>query len=893
MLPPGRPRRGADIVGWIFVVLAILCGHSADAVHTAVMLNTVTGPSVLPNQTQTMINYFMEYLNLNTGLKSTLHFPFETFEYFEVNSDDVANVSTYIASNSSFDLVMAPYSSGFTETVVEAMQSTSKLVISAGASSTSLFFTTDSAGRRSRSSLNTADTYMNEFVNLVRYNGAATIAFAYVDSTFTEQACLGASQVASESGMTVLSTDIMESYNSSAPQVATEKWKSLIAQYKESRPDVLVVCSYSLCSSFLNQAYRSVLDNYLPNALAFTVCGEEEITVEEDIPETGTYLQSYTYFTQQWHRSIDRDNWRESNLSSVALFPYNNGTHNISSATQLYNRGASYVVSKTEEIRGRGSSKGVYTPSFFGILTNNGFGFNEDKPFSVVQYSSTGTDQLVVGPFLAASSVPIYPMPSWDDRRAKNDSEDYFLVIGVSALFGLLFTILLYLIYYWYKNRKSNRQKRNKLLMELLQGLFFLFIELADFFTDILSFYAILTGSFSTVIRVAYSTIFVVAGLASIYNVYIRTWILRMLWRTTHLNTRSERSIFTASIMFSVFFMGFKFRAFRAFCNYKSKFQKSKKDFEDIGITLNPHQHQTYEDIDNFVEQLKGMIREGKTNVRISNVGIRKGSPKRRNTRRNTHGGESASTKSIQNAGSLSHTRADRNALPFSPTSQDPANPVNGGVDLQTSGMFELEESSAILIRNDEVLNRNKKLVPSVERAQSSDLCSETSIDIKRDKNEVSPKILPPGLLDRVSFRQGGGKTQGTVVKIEIDEKDNRTIFIKDMDDKHWKISGKKVSAGKVHIIQRAPNSAKAHSTESTGYKLYKPGTSVYVFSRGLKEWIPSKICSLTITEIFDNDKRLRMVKIAALVKFKERKGKKLVKDIFNRSSLRKTRPPA
>mmetsp|Transcript_37937 Transcript_37937/g.60923 ORF Transcript_37937/g.60923 Transcript_37937/m.60923 type:complete len:429 (+) Transcript_37937:561-1847(+) len=369
--------------------------------------------------------------------------------------------------------------------------------------------------------------------------------------------------------------------------------------------------------------------------------------------------------------------------------------------------------------------------------------------------------------------------------------------------------------------------------------------------------------------------------------------VINVILLETSALSRSERSIFTASIMFSVFFMGFKFRAFRAFCNYKSKFQKSKKDFEDIGIPLNPHQHQTYEDIDNFVEQLKGMIREGKTNVRISNVGIRKGSPKRRNTRRNTHGGESASTKSIQNAGSLSHTRADRNALPFSPTSQDPANPVNGGVDLQTSGMFELEESSAILIRNDEVLNRNKKLVPSVERAQSSDLCSETSIDIKRDKNEVSPKILPPGLLDRVSFRQGGGKTQGTVVKIEIDEKDNRTIFIKDMDDKHWKISGKKVSAGKVHIIQRAPNSTKAHSTESTGYKLYKPGTSVYVFSRGLKEWIPSKICSLTITEIFDNDKRSRMVKIAALVKFKERKGKKLVKDIFNRSSLRKTRPPA
>ena len=167
------------------------------------------------------------------------------------------------------DFVLGPYSSGLTELAAKAADAQGKLLMAAGASTTSVFVNRSLAFGM----LPPAATYMHAGIELLYALNVRSIALLFEDASATKDWCKGAAAKAAQLNMTVVdSVQISQKLNRTEIANALARfqaagtelsfWSVVIGAnpigttlVRHAGPDVVVGCTYfEACAEFLTQA---------------------------------------------------------------------------------------------------------------------------------------------------------------------------------------------------------------------------------------------------------------------------------------------------------------------------------------------------------------------------------------------------------------------------------------------------------------------------------------------------------------------------------------------------------------------------------------------------------------------------------------------------------------
>ena len=293
--------------------------------------------------------------------------------------------------------------------------------------------------------LPSATAYLKDSVTLANLKGSRTIALIRETASFTESVTDGIRSQAEMLGLDVVAEFRVgvdaeaEATGLGADGTSRGKtWDEALHPVAETlarlKPDMVTFGSYQAsCEAFMRHVKRM---NYMPPAVAFTVCVGSHDTLEKLTKDVRFMVGSSV-----WSDTVSGTEYIENNLFKPSHFFSENRTIG---APELFSKmySKSFGISPTYHAASMmgclilmeasiglldlttsvhlvhdsfplaTTLRDVYMPSMLGILTVNAFGRMDRINPVTLQYSSTGAIE-IVAPLSAASSDLVYPAPAW------------------------------------------------------------------------------------------------------------------------------------------------------------------------------------------------------------------------------------------------------------------------------------------------------------------------------------------------------------------------------------------------------------------------------------------------------------------------------------------------
>lgn len=329
----------------------------------------------------------------------------------ESDTESVAAIADYITQGNATDansFFLGPYSSTLTLPMANTTQNNGKLLIAAGAATSSIYEGRDLIF----GTFPKAGVYLAQAVEALSTVGAKTVASIYEDASFTKSVCGSISSLAERFNMSVTSeTMVVRGPNQT-------DLLPIVDNLVVENPDVVITCVYTPgCIEWIHSMKEK---DWSPKAQVFTVCvGSTEF-------EKGVGVDSeYIIGVSPWHESLKIEDtitgWSAKTFadkfkaytSQIATYQASSAAGAMSILIQALESEQTLDIDTIKE----SFLKNIYTTQY-GNVSFDESGQSE-APCLVLQYTDDENNVDTVYPERLQSSKISYPMPSWGFRKCK------------------------------------------------------------------------------------------------------------------------------------------------------------------------------------------------------------------------------------------------------------------------------------------------------------------------------------------------------------------------------------------------------------------------------------------------------------------------------------------
>jgi hypothetical protein len=289
--------------------------------------------------------------------------------------------------------------------------------------------------------LNSGPQYFAAFLGLLRVESVRRLAIIQVTSFFYGEVASGIATAAAQYQMQITFQRSVTNQDGSIarvpPAVLDATVADLAALSQVDAPEVVFILAFN-CAPWIASMRRI---NYLPKSIAAVRCVDNDdarLALGADLNYVnGPGQWSETITSSDYSESLETQPWamypavlngtRTPRGSAAQFADAYRRTYNLSSEFGPNYVDASFVAclvaleaaitlaNSSSSVRVQEMLNTLFQPSFFGTISFNRFGFNEQHGFVTLQRDVAGSMQLIDPPIVATSRF-IYPMPSWNER---------------------------------------------------------------------------------------------------------------------------------------------------------------------------------------------------------------------------------------------------------------------------------------------------------------------------------------------------------------------------------------------------------------------------------------------------------------------------------------------
>ena len=336
---------------------------------------------------------------------------------------------------------------------------------------------------------NAGEQFFQPWVGLMKLKKAKTLAVVQTTVSLYQTIQAGVATAAEDYSLDLIYVKTAPLVNSTL--VDPDVLNSVVTDLIQKQPDGLVLATQN-CVPWI-QAFAQ--RDYAPKSLATVLCTDSAVAFDS----LGSSLR-YVVGSSQWHPGMNGNDYTENlDTQPWALFPHieNNKLVGATSPLQFqdlwrslvrlndsspgYAEGA--VLAPFEMLEGAIRLAGIadpeavnkelqlfYQPSYFGLLSTNRYGANQQKQL-VINQRDTNNKLAIISPPSAATLDFIYPMPAFGVRHYQAEmlaTEIEYIVIALMCI-CIIFTFSL--CAYLFANRTHQVFQAAGLPFYLLMGL--------------------------------------------------------------------------------------------------------------------------------------------------------------------------------------------------------------------------------------------------------------------------------------------------------------------------------------------------------------------------------------------------------------------------------------
>jgi hypothetical protein len=331
------------------------------------------------------------------------------------------------------------------------------------------------------------DKYLLEWIGLLQLAGAKTMIAVATALPLYQTVFRGLSVAASDAHMSIVGTYLNLPLLPGSNSVAASTVNSVVDSLVSINADAVAIMA-SDCRPWIHRL-RAV--NYLPKSLATILCTDSAAA----LAELGDDL-NYVVGPAQWDPHLTGVEYEESNVTTPwGMFPIPQSALAVQTAedalslsttgdtfstspwqfvsayqatlntTNLPGYDSASILAALSMLEGAIESAGAvdgpsvnralqlyFSPSFFGLLTTDRYGMNQQKQLPILQRDST-QNLHVIAPSQFSSLDFIYPMPSWDERVYKHSMYALPVEISMFIISGGCMAFTLGLCVYLFNHR--------------------------------------------------------------------------------------------------------------------------------------------------------------------------------------------------------------------------------------------------------------------------------------------------------------------------------------------------------------------------------------------------------------------------------------------------------
>ena len=349
------------------------------------------------------------------------------------------------------------------------------------------------------------ENYFSPWIGLLKLRKAKSVAIVSTTLPFYSTVHAGIVAAATDNGIAIVYDRVAENVPGT-PDVAEPYAVASVASVVDSRDVEAIVAELQTRHETLDGLAILAQDcvpfvralaaaNYSPQSIAALFCADATVPVTQLGPQL-----NYIVGSSQWDPGLSGTEWTENaDLQPWALFPHIRGGATVGLTSplrfqQLYRtlmnsttavpgdseaatlvaytmlEGAVSLAASVDPELVQAQLKGYYQPSFYGLLTTNRFGVNNQKATLTIQRDVTSQLHLIA-PTSVATADFIYPMPRFSERVYARFIMDSTLEVVLLALVALCACFTASLMAYLFVNRTRQVFQAAGLVWYLLQGL--------------------------------------------------------------------------------------------------------------------------------------------------------------------------------------------------------------------------------------------------------------------------------------------------------------------------------------------------------------------------------------------------------------------------------------
>jgi branched-chain amino acid transport system substrate-binding protein len=322
------------------------------------------------------------------------------FVIYDDRSDPPTAIKLYekLITDDKVELVMGPYSSPITKAASTVSEKYKKIMMASLAAETAIW---EQGFKYLFMTISPAEVYMAGLVELAAERGLKTIAAIHEDTSFAKAAAHGATDLAKKRGMQVV---MLEPY----PKGSTDFSGQLI-KMKSLNPDVIMAGSYFDDAVATTRQMKELDVN--PKTYGVTVGG--------DVPDFGKQLgktADYVYGSTQWAENLKYPGVKEFIVNYKKLYNREFSYHAPAAygACQIQAEAIRRAKSlDADKIREQLLKLKITTA--FGDYQVDERGFQIAHKMVLIQWQEG--KRVTVWPSQLSEAKPLYPTPSWSQRK--------------------------------------------------------------------------------------------------------------------------------------------------------------------------------------------------------------------------------------------------------------------------------------------------------------------------------------------------------------------------------------------------------------------------------------------------------------------------------------------
>jgi len=290
---------------------------------------------------------------------------------------------------------------------------------------------------------NVDESYMREWVALLRLKKALTIAIVRVDNIFFQSIVTAMQQQARDYRMELIYSALAPFTSTTDSSVSFDTALRIISEIAELEPDGVALLAFD-CTVWLD-AMRQIA--YTPPSLMAANCIDNSVAASN-------VERNFVSGPAQWDARLDSSEYTETLGDPWAMFGINTTAARRDldadaalsavpvTSTGLFTQLWQHVYNSTEvpgytyaeylasfsmlhaAVVLANSTDGplvnaqlteMAQPSFYGLIETNQYGYNQHKPMLIIQQDLAGKVQ-IVAPIQYATADFVYPAPEWHER---------------------------------------------------------------------------------------------------------------------------------------------------------------------------------------------------------------------------------------------------------------------------------------------------------------------------------------------------------------------------------------------------------------------------------------------------------------------------------------------